>query len=161
MKIILSTCEENESYIDSCVTILGPFWPKCPQVIVFSNYGNFLHPTKVICERSGWVDLNRSCLAFAVANRLSDPLDRVLFLLEDHMPLKPFDVRAVLAVEQLSKRLNARYINICGHGKDKLRQEPDSIKIFTMASQFQFTLHPSIWSANYLQASFDFAKNGR
>ncbi len=157
MKIILCTYSKNEKYIDSCIKVLDELWIDHPEIIVFSDRGNFEHRQKAIGTSRGWVPMMAECLDESIKVGAIGVNEETVLLLEDHVPHRPVSGSLMLELGAFLRKNANTYLNLAGHGKGKLLARMSACSVHSLEFHAFSSLHPAIWSVVHLRAALDAA----
>jgi hypothetical protein len=157
MKIVLCTYSKNEKYADLCVRILDELWEGHPEIVLFSDRGEFAYPRRVIGSSHAWTPMVIECLHKAIEIGAIGADEPIVLILEDHVPHQAVDGERILQLAEYMKANANTYLNLGGYGKGQLLKDMGACRIHRFEIYQFSSLHPAIWSIAHLRATLDAA----
>ena len=84
--------------------------------------------------------------------------EQVVVLLEDHVPYASVDGTAIERLAGILQQHGDTYLNLSGHGPDKLVCDQNGLRVYSMELHTFSSLHPAIWSVRHLMETLAFAR---
>ena len=153
--ILMPTYSKYERYVDQCAVAVDTFWPGHPELWVLSDRGDFRHARSVIVRSPDWVGVVAGSIERLVANGALTRSDRVLLLIEDHVPIEALRWAEVDRIGEIAVRRDLKFVSLNGDfgtGRAALVERTGTLGVYEMPSGYLYfsSLHPAIWEIGHL-----------
>jgi len=149
--MIMTTCRKYGHYIDQCVALIDYYWPEHPEIWVISDADNFVYKNSVIIDSEDWVLGMKESMRSLMERNILDANDYVMFLCEDHVPIRKVPVNALKMLFEYSFSNRLDFLAFTGHGQGEKVYEKNGVGIYKIRedSYYYTDMHPAIWRVGH------------
>ena len=153
--ILMPTYSKYERYVDECTVAVDTFWPGHPDLWVLTDQGHFRYARSVVVRSPQWVGVVAGSIEELLAQGALTRADRVLLLIEDHVPIEALRWADVERAGEVAARRDLKFVSLngdFGSGRGALVERVGNLSVYDMPSDYLYfsSLHPAIWEIGHL-----------